>query len=267
MPVTAALAVLLSQVSVQTASQMLEERTATPPALYDAAKYASGLMLCSKALKRAQMRAFDRRFGSRVVRLATAMVAKDGIQQRSTDLPAQRCLKKKRRTLPNSLQSFEWPLQTLEDMYGLGGAPLETTLCHLGADPSRFQDKRVRVRGGLHQVNTPDDLIYSLIDPGCSSGIMFGWTKLVILEEELKVRSFDVGPIIFGTFTGRVRDLSCDPMQMGVGAPCGPLLVASDGEDIVKSDQCWEYARINQQQSRIIAKPCDEPAAAGKADR
>jgi len=235
------------------ASEIVDRPSQMPQFLFEAMRFPSGSQLCDKRMKRRQARAFDKRYGQRVLRLANAIgsTQNSGWSQGATARSA--CVKLSRKDLEQALDGFDWTLTGFEDHYGLSEPPQATTLCQLVSTPTIYSGMRVTVRGGLADGH-PESGSW-LVDPECG-GISVSIFDSEILRQIQRPRYEGSGQkVTFATFTGRVGSRGCG-IQVPPGSTCGPFLSVSHVEKVDHSDQCWTTRRITSGVSRQVPGSC-----------
>jgi hypothetical protein len=246
-----AVAAMLSQGPATSASAMFERPLETPRILYERARLASGAGYCEESARRSQARAFDRRYGERVLRLSAVIKAQESeMGWTATDLAGNTCRKSRRKWRSHDLDSFAGALQLLEDRYGLGAPALETSVCKIVKDIKGHQGRRVKVRGVV-QYSHPESGDF-FADVNCGAAISLG-----IFDSRLTPIPY--GKIVDGrehlafvTLTGTVRERACVRYRPP-GSTCGPYLSVDRSEDITRTDLCWNEARRSNKDAPFLA--------------
>lgn len=113
-----------------TASRLIQD-IQVPKALFNASLDASGYWLCDNIIKTDQARRFDRQYGERVIKLASAIMAREGSGW-GNDVITTPCRvydkRSSRRDLDAALQRFEPVLVNMETVFGLKTAPIGAVL-------------------------------------------------------------------------------------------------------------------------------------------
>ena len=115
------MAVLLSDLGPAKQIKMLK----VPSEVYWASYRASGAKLCNRSLREDQERRFDKRFGSRVSKLISAIAAKGDKKSQDDELIvpsgciAYRDRQAARKVLSRALDDFEPILAEMERRYGI----------------------------------------------------------------------------------------------------------------------------------------------------